>query len=76
MKVAPLPDLDPVGQSLRDLDRTLTDLQFIDPIRLYGDSQIIEGALLALTIIKQRIEALQQNSASRPLDRWSPPHAR
>jgi len=46
-KLFPVPseDIDPVGQNLRDLDRTVTALQFTDPIRLYGDKSIIDGNL-------------------------------
>ncbi len=64
MHVAPRHDIDPVGSLLRDLDRTVTDLQFIDPVRLYGDGDIITGAILALTIIQQRIKALQSAQAA------------
>jgi hypothetical protein len=64
MNVAPFPKLDPVGQTLRELDRTISELQFIDPIRLRGDGPIIDGALLALTIIQQRIAALQTQQAA------------
>lgn len=59
----PADDIDPVGSLLRDLDRTVTDLQFTDPVRLYGDATIINGALLALKIIQQRIDALQPQAA-------------
>ena len=61
----PLPgdDLDPVGNLLRDLDRTVTDLQFINPVRLYGDEALITGALLALTIIQQRIREQHAQAA-------------
>lgn len=55
-------DLDPVGQLLRDLDRVATDLQFTNPIRLYGDKTIIDGAILALTIVRNRISELQPHS--------------
>jgi hypothetical protein len=62
----PIPgfEMDPIGSLLRDLDRTCTDLQFIDPVRLYGDGEIIHGAILALTIIQQRIRALQPAEAA------------
>lgn len=63
MHIRPI-DIDPVGSLLRDLDRTVTDLQFIDPVRLYGDATIIDGALLALTIVQQRIKALQAAEAA------------
>lgn len=61
MRLQPSPgdDIDPVGHLLRDLDRVCTDLQFLNPIRLYGDRSIIMGAMLALSIINERIEQLR-----------------
>lgn len=61
---SPGDDIDPVGHLLRDLDRCVTDLQFTNPIRLYGDRAIIMGAMLALSIINQRIEELQPAEAA------------
>lgn len=55
---------DEPGQLLRDLDRVVTDLQFIDPARLYGDGVIIDGALIALKIIQQRIDGVKAQQAA------------
>lgn len=60
----PADPIDPVGQALRDIDRSATALQFIDPVRLYGDLTVLDGAILALTIIQQRVRALQPRAAT------------
>lgn len=59
-----LPDIDPVGPLLRELDSAVTGLQLTDPQRLYGDAALIDAALLSLTLIRQRIEALKAANAA------------
>lgn len=50
---------DPVGQVLHDLDRSATALMFTDPILISGDRNIIDRVVDSLTVIKQRIDAMQ-----------------
>jgi hypothetical protein len=54
----PLPgsDLDPIGPVLRELDNSTTELQVIDPKRLIGDRITIDSAILALMLVRQRID--------------------
>ena len=63
MNIAPI-NIDPVGPLLRSLDDTVTQLQKIDPLRLYGDAAIIAGGIQALRIVLARIEALQHMTAA------------
>lgn len=53
---------DDAGQALRSLDAACTTLQFINPLQLHGDRSIIIGAILALTIIDERLAKLQVHS--------------
>ena len=57
--IHPLPDLDPTGQLLRELDCAVTGLQLTDPKRLYGDAALIADGIAGLRIVLDRIEALQ-----------------
>lgn len=58
--IYPLPgnDLDPIGPLLRDLDRTVTDLQLVVPARLLGDAAMLDAAILGLTLVRRRIDEL------------------
>ena len=50
--------LDTIGPALRDLDCAVETLQLTDPIRLYGDRTFIDGAILALLLVRKRIDDL------------------
>lgn len=51
--------VDDIGPIFNDLKRSIIDLQMIDPARLAGDGMVIDGAILALGIVRERIRNLQ-----------------
>ena len=63
------PKSDP-DQLTYDLGNICTTLQFTNPIQLTGrhERDIINGAILALTIVKQRIDALQSDASTTETD--------
>jgi hypothetical protein len=50
--------IDTIGPALRDLDCAVEVLQLTDPCRLYGDRAMIDGAILALMLVRKRIDDL------------------
>lgn len=52
--------LDHIGPALRELDGAVTALARISetqPLRLHGDVALIDGALIQLQLIRQRVQA-------------------
>lgn len=47
---------DPASPLLRDLKHSVLGLQKVSPLRLLGDGATIDGAILALTIVRNRID--------------------
>lgn len=57
--IHPLPDMDPAGHALRELDAAVTALARISetqPQRLLGDACLVDSALIQLQLIRQRID--------------------
>lgn len=57
--VSPYLVTDPAGHALRMLRNATTELQKLPAERLAGDGLTIDGAILALLIVRERIHEIQ-----------------